>query len=99
MTNQATSEGAPARGSRGRHAGPASAGPQVGAQGAELAGRARRGLAICRANPLATAGSLIVIAMAAFCFLGPTLYHTDQTHVFLSAANLSPRAGHRRRRL
>ena len=32
--------------------------------------------------------------MAAFCFLGPTLYHTDQTHVFLSAANLSPRAGH-----
>jgi peptide/nickel transport system permease protein len=94
MTNQATSEGAPARGNRGRHAGPASAGPQVGAQGAELAGRARRGLAICRANPLATAGSLIVIAMAAFCFLGPTLYHTDQTHVFLSAANLSPRAGH-----
>ena len=53
-------------------------------QRAELAGRARRGLAILRANPLATAGSLVVIATAAFCFLGPTLYHTDQTHVFLS---------------
>jgi peptide/nickel transport system permease protein len=92
--NQTAGEGAPARGSRGRHAGPAVAGQQGTVQRAELAGLARRALAVCQANPLATAGGLIIIAMAAFCFLGPALYHTDQTHVFLSAANLSPRAGH-----
>jgi peptide/nickel transport system permease protein len=51
-------------------------------------------LAVFRAYPLASAGGAMVIAMAAFCFLGPLLYHTDQTHVFLSQANLSPRAGH-----
>jgi peptide/nickel transport system permease protein len=61
---------------------------------AELASLARRGLAACRANPLVTTASLIVIAMVACCFLGPALYHTDQTHVFISAANLSPRTGH-----
>ena len=94
MTNQAAGEGAPARGSRGRHAGPASVGLQGGVQRAELAGRVRRFLAICRSNPLATAGGLIILAVAALCFLGPALYHTDQTHVFLSVANLSPRAGH-----
>jgi peptide/nickel transport system permease protein len=94
MTNQAAGEGAPARGSRGRHAGPASAGQPVSLQRAELASWARRGLAACRANPLVTAGGLVIIAMVAFCFLGPALYHTDQTHVFLSQANLSPRAGH-----
>jgi len=93
-THQAAGEGAPVRGSRGRHAGPASAGQPVSMQRAELASRARRGLALCRTNPLVTVGGLIVIAMVAFCFLGPALYHTDQTHVFLSAANLSPRAGH-----
>jgi peptide/nickel transport system permease protein len=94
ITNEAAGDAAPIRGSRGRHAGPASPGLQSGVQRAELAGRARRLLATCRANPLATAGGLIIIAMAAFCFLGPSLYHTDQTHVFLSTANLSPRAGH-----
>ena len=50
-TNQAAGEGAPARGSRGRHAGPASAGLQSGAQRAELAGRARRCLAIVPGEP------------------------------------------------
>ena len=86
---------APARGSRGRHAGPSSVGPPgPAAQRAALAGRVRRSLAACRAYPLATAGGTIIIAITAFCFLGPLLYHTDQTHVFLSQANLAPRAGH-----
>ena len=93
MANQAAGEETAARGARGRHAGPVSAG-QPAIQRAELASRLRRGMAGCRANPLATAGGLIVLVMAALCFLGPLLYHTDQTHVFLSAANLSPRAGH-----
>ena len=88
-------EGAPARGSRGRHAGPVSAGPAGRITGREALGaRARRGLAACAAYPLATIGGLVVIALAAFCFLGPLVYHTDQVHVFLSQANLPPRAGH-----
>jgi peptide/nickel transport system permease protein len=93
-TNQAAGEGAPVRGSRGRHAGPAATGQPASVRRAELAGLARRGLAVCRANPLVTAASLIIVAMVAACFLGPVIYHTDQTHVFLSAANLSPRTGH-----
>jgi peptide/nickel transport system permease protein len=84
-----------APGSRGRHAGPVIVGPpSVAAQRAALADRARWLLAACRAYPLASAGALILVAMAMFCFLGPLLYHTDQTHVFLSQENLSPRPGH-----
>jgi peptide/nickel transport system permease protein len=85
---------APVRGSRGRHAGPAASPPGAAAQRAAMAGRVRRGLAACRAYPTATAGGVIVVAIAAFCFLGPLVYHTDQTHVFLSQANLGPRSGH-----
>jgi len=85
---------APVRGSRGRHAGPAASPPSAAAQRAAMAGRVRQGLAACRAYPTATAGSVIIVAIAAFCFLGPLVYHTDQTHVFLSQANLGPRAGH-----
>ena len=93
-TNQAASEGAPVRGSRGRHAGPASAGQPASVRRAELATLARRVLALGRANPLVTAAGLIIIAITVGCFLGPAVYHTDQAHVFFSAANLSPRAGH-----
>ena len=32
--------------------------------------------------------------MAAFCFLGPLVYHSDVTHVFFRQANLPPGAGH-----
>jgi peptide/nickel transport system permease protein len=83
------------RGSRGRHAGPAL---PVQPAGADL--RAvwdswrHKIISALLGNPLASVGGLIVVAMAAFCFLGPLVYHTDQTHVFLSQANLSPRAGH-----
>ena len=92
--NQVVPEGQ-ARGSRGRHAGPAAASPPTGAQRrAAWAARGGRILSAARTYPLATAGGIIVVAMAAFCFAGPALYHTDQAHVFLSQANLSPRAGH-----
>jgi peptide/nickel transport system permease protein len=93
-TNQAAGESAPVRGSRGRHAGPASAGQPVTVRPAEVAGLARRALAWCGANPLVTAAGLMIIGMVVACFVGPLLYHTDQTHVFFSAANLPPRAGH-----
>jgi len=85
---------APARGSRGRHAGPAVGQPTRAELRAAAAGRLRRFLAVLRAYPLATTGSLLIIAMALFCYAGPALYHTDQVHVFLSQANLSPRGGH-----
>lgn len=85
----------PARGSRGRHAGPAVA-VQPGLAVARAVGSSRwRGaLAVVRANPLATAGAAIVIAVAAFCFLGPLAYHSNQTRVLLSLGNLAPGAGH-----
>jgi peptide/nickel transport system permease protein len=94
LTAEPAEAGAPVRGSRGRHAGPAASPPGVAAQRAAMAGGVRRGLAACRAYPLATAGGVIVVAMAALCFLGPMVYHTDQTHVFLSLENLAPRSGH-----
>jgi peptide/nickel transport system permease protein len=90
----ASTAAAPVRGSRGRHAGPAVAQPTGADLRAAAAGRARRVLSVLRANPLATAGGLILVAVILFCFVGPALYHTDQTHFFLSQENLSPRAGH-----
>jgi peptide/nickel transport system permease protein len=86
--------GTPVRGSRGRHAGPAIGQPTGADLRAAAADRARQALWVLRANPLATAGALVLLAMILFCFAGPVLYHTDQTHVFLSEANLSPRGGH-----
>jgi peptide/nickel transport system permease protein len=90
----ASSPAAPVRGSRGRHAGPAVAQPTGADLRAAAAGRVRRILSVLRAHPLATAGGLIILAAMLFCFAGPAVYHTDQIHVFLSQANLSPRAGH-----
>ena len=84
----------PARGSRGRHAGPAVAQPSGAQLRAAGAGHARRLVSVLRAYPLATAGGLVIVAVFLLCFAGPALYHTDQLHVFLSQANLSPRAGH-----
>ncbi len=86
--------GLPARGSRGRHAGPAVGPPGPAAQRAALAGRVRRALAACRAYPLATAGGALVVAIAAFCFLGPLVYHSNVVHVFFRQANHPPGAAH-----
>jgi peptide/nickel transport system permease protein len=85
---------APVRGSRGRHAGRPAAQPSGAELRASAAGHVRRIAAVLRAYPLATAGGLLVIAVTLFCYAGPALYHTDQVHVFLAQANLSPRAGH-----
>jgi peptide/nickel transport system permease protein len=89
-----TGPSATVRGSHGRHAGPAAVQPTGAELRAAAAGRLRRLLAVLRAYPLATAGGLVLIAMTLFSFAGPALYHTDQVHVFLSSANLSPRGGH-----
>jgi peptide/nickel transport system permease protein len=84
------------RGGRGRHvgAGPPSAGQAVAGQLPVAVSWLRRTLGWARASPVATAGLAILIAMTIFCFCGPLVYHTDQAHVFLRLANLSPRAGH-----
>jgi peptide/nickel transport system permease protein len=43
---------------------------------------------------LAVIGLGIVVFVTLFCFVGPLIYHTDQTTVNLNNAELSPRAGH-----
>jgi len=83
---------APVRGSKGRHAGPA-VGPALPAQQNVASGLGRL-FRTARSAPLATIGLAALAAMTVFCFIGPLVYHTDQVHVFLTQANLSPRAGH-----
>jgi peptide/nickel transport system permease protein len=45
-------------------------------------------------NKLAIIGLVVVVAMFAFCFLGPFFYHTDQVHANLNQVTLPPGAGH-----
>lgn len=45
-------------------------------------------------NRLAVAGVAIIVAVAAFCFLGPLVYRTDQLHVELSQAAYGPSLAH-----
>jgi peptide/nickel transport system permease protein len=43
---------------------------------------------------MGVAGLGIVSAVAAFCFLGPLVYHSDQVHANIALTNLAPGAGH-----
>jgi peptide/nickel transport system permease protein len=52
-----------------------------------------RGLEVFLENRLAIVGVIIVVAIFAFCFIGPLLYHTDQVHVNLANENLAPGTG------
>ncbi|WP_082473875.1 ABC transporter permease [Curtobacterium sp. Leaf261] len=45
-------------------------------------------------NRLAVIGLAVVVLFVLFCFVGPLLFPTDQTHTDLSSANLVPGAGH-----
>jgi len=45
-------------------------------------------------NRLAVAGLAVVVLFILFCFVGPSLYPTDQTHTTLSQVNLAPSAKH-----
>lgn len=45
-------------------------------------------------NKLAILGSVIVVLMVLFSFLGPFFYHTDQLNPNLDTVNLRPGAGH-----
>lgn len=68
---------------------PAAAGDRAPASNLKLA------IATFTDNKSALAGLLIVIALAAFCFIGPLFYHTDQIHTNLFAVHETPgTAGH-----
>jgi len=54
----------------------------------------RRVVSAARSHPLASAAVATLVAMAAFCVLGPLVYHTDQVHVFFRLADLAPGARH-----
>jgi peptide/nickel transport system permease protein len=45
-------------------------------------------------NRQARIGVGIIVALAAFCYLGPLFYHTNQVTVELNSATLPPGAGH-----
>ncbi len=45
-------------------------------------------------NRVAIAGAVVIILAVVFSFAGPLLWHTDQTHTDLTAANLAPSARH-----
>ncbi|MFH8680150.1 ABC transporter permease [Streptomyces lydicus] len=59
-----------------------------------IPGPARRALAVLTRNKLALAGALVLLALFAFCFLGPLLHPTDQIHTDLAQAGRAPGAGH-----
>lgn len=45
-------------------------------------------------NRLAVAGLVVIVLFLLFCFAGPLLYSTDQTHTDLTQVNLPPGSGH-----
>ncbi|PCN47728.1 peptide ABC transporter permease [Curtobacterium sp. 'Ferrero'] len=47
-----------------------------------------------RHNTLAVIGLVVIVAVVLFCFVGPLLYPTDQTHTQLSQVNLAPGGAH-----
>ena len=47
-----------------------------------------------RAQRGALLGSVLLLLIVAFCFLGPLLYHTDQVHTDLWSARQAPGGGH-----
>lgn len=50
--------------------------------------------AVFLGNRLAVAGVILVVLMAAFCFLGPLLYKTNQIQTDITQANLPPGGSH-----
>lgn len=60
----------------------------VAATGFRLAARRFRG------NTLAVIGLAVILVIVLFCFVGPLLYPTDQTHTLLEQANQGPSAAH-----
>jgi peptide/nickel transport system permease protein len=72
--------------------------PGQAAPGAVPEGKPRglflRGLEVFLENKLAIVGTVIIVAMVLFCYIGPLVYHTDQVHVHLAIENQPPGGGH-----
>jgi peptide/nickel transport system permease protein len=68
--------------------------PGAGGQPEDRRGPGNSAFRAWAANRRAQAGAGIIVALAAFCFLGPLFYHTNQVTVNLNAATLPPGAGH-----
>jgi len=47
-----------------------------------------------RHNTLAVVGLVVIVVVVLFCFVGPFLYPTDQTHTLLEQANQGPSGAH-----
>lgn len=47
-----------------------------------------------RHNTLAVVGLVVLVVIVLFCFVGPFVYPTDQTHTLLEQANQRPGGGH-----
>ena len=71
-------------------------GPELAlAPGEELPARPlARMLTVARGNKLAAAGLITVIFLTLFSYVGPLLYHTNETGTNLLLANLPPSAAH-----
>ena len=67
---------------------------QRGGCAGRTASRAGRSLAAFAENRTGVVGFGIVVTVAAFCFLGPLLYHSDQVHANIALTNLAPGRGH-----
>jgi peptide/nickel transport system permease protein len=74
-------------------AGPAAVVPSAGSPPGTVR-RMGSAAAVFFENRLAIVGLVVVVAMFAFCFLGPLFYHTDQVHTNLSQVTLPPGNGH-----
>jgi peptide/nickel transport system permease protein len=53
-----------------------------------------RGLEVFLENKLAIVGLAILVLIAAFCFIGPLFYHTNQVNTNLAIENQPPESGH-----
>jgi peptide/nickel transport system permease protein len=73
-------------------------GPVEAPEGGEVQGEGRssfrRGLEVFAENRLAVIGIGIVVLFLLFCFVGPLLYHTDQTTTNLAVSNEPPSSQH-----
>jgi ABC-type dipeptide/oligopeptide/nickel transport system permease subunit len=58
------------------------------------AGRLASMLTVARENKAAMAGLATVIALTLFCYVGPLIYHTNETSTNLLLANMPPSAAH-----
>lgn len=58
------------------------------------ASRAARLLTIARDNKLAMAGLIVTIGLTLFCYVGPLVYHTNETTTNLLLANMPPSPAH-----